>query len=504
MNASHASRNGLDDARIPDSVRTLLAAQHMPMIVDGRPVADPDRVRHIHYPANGFPVASVAQGQPSDVARAIKAARAAFDSGVWSRLRGGDRSLLLERLAAALEASAEDFAMVEVLQTGKPITEARGDVARAVDGLRFYAAMARMIRGETIEVDGHKRAQTIREPLGVVAAIVPWNVPLVLMVSKMAPALAAGNTVVVKPAEMTPLTALMLAELSTKIGWPAGVINIITGGGEVGNILTKSPGVDGITFTGSTRTGEIVGTNAVTTHKRMQLELGGKSANIIFSDADIDAAIKGASSAIFYGQGQVCCAGSRLLVQRSVYEEVAEGVAERARALRVGDPLDPSVEMGALISPTHRDNVLGHVRAAIADGARLLTGGEEIVVNGHAGGAFMAPTVLADVQPGCAAEQEEIFGPVLSIIPFDSEEEAIQIANGTRYGLAAGIWTGESRRAMRLTRRMQAGAVWLNCYNLFDPLVPFGGVKHSGGGSREWSHLAVDCFVEIKSVWETI
>jgi acyl-CoA reductase-like NAD-dependent aldehyde dehydrogenase len=449
--------------------------------------------------------AKVARAGLTEAQAAVDAAHRAQTEGPWGRMSGRERGRMLERLAAALEASADDFAMLELLQTGKPITEARGDVSRAIDGLRFYAAAALMNRGETIEVDSHRRAQTIREPIGVIAAIVPWNVPLVLTVSKIAPALAMGNTVVVKPSEFTPLTALLLAEKAREAGFPPGVVNVVTGtGGEIGRFLTETPLVGGITFTGSTRTGAKVGAAAAMHHKRLQAELGGKSAHIVFADTDLDRATSAAAWGVFYGQGQICSAGSRLLVERSVHDRVLEAVADIARNIVPGDPRDPATRMGSLISRAHRDGVRAHVEAAVAEGARIVAGGGPAEVAGFEGGAFMQPTVLADVRPGSAIEQEEVFGPVLSVIPFDTEDEAVAIANGTRYGLAAGIWSGDRQRAMRMVRRLRTGVVWLDSYNHFDPLVPFGGVKHSGGGSREWSHLALDCFVDLKTVWEVM
>jgi len=317
----------LNDARVGASVSTFLAQRPVPMLIDGAFCAASDgRTMPLIYPATGEVIAIVARGGLADAARSVAAARHAFDSGSWPRLKGKERGALMERLATALEAAGEDFAVLEVLQAGKSITEARGDVARAVDGLRYYAAATRMNRGETIEVDQGTRAQTVREPIGVVAAIVPWNVPLVLTVAKLAPALAVGNTAVVKPSEPTPLTALMLGGLALELGWPPGVINVVTGiGSEIGGFLSTCAEVDVITFTGSTRTGAIVGANAVSTHKRIQLEMGGKSANIIFADADIEAAIAGAAAGIFYGQGQICSAGSRLLVQRTVYDPDCRG-----------------------------------------------------------------------------------------------------------------------------------------------------------------------------------
>lgn len=490
----------------PDSIlEGFLARPVIPLHIDGNPAFAADgATMPVIYPATGAVTAVVARASVADAEAAVSAAHTAQVMGPWSRMSGRERSRLLEMLASRLANHAEDFARLEVLQTGKTVTEARGDVSRAVDGLRFYAASALMNRGETIEVDRHRRAQTIREPIGVVAAIVPWNVPLVLTVSKIAPALAVGNTVVVKPSELTPLTSLLLADMARDVGFPDGVINVVTGFGDIGRYLTEAPLVDGITFTGSTRTGVQVGAAAAMTHKRLQAELGGKSAHIIFADADLDAAALSAAWGVFYGQGQICSAGSRLLVERSVHDQVVELIAATAKGIVPGDPMDTSVRMGSLISRAHRDGVLAHVEQALADGAVAVAGGKAASVTGFEGGAFMQPTVLTGVRPGTAIEQEEVFGPVLAVIPFDTEEEALSIANGTRYGLASGLWSGDRQRAMRMVRRLRSGVVWLDSYNHFDPLVPFGGIKQSGGGTREWSHLALDCFVDVKTVWEVM
>ncbi len=486
-------------------LESFLARPVIPLHIDGNSVFAADgATMPVIYPATGTVTAVVARASVADAEAAVSAAHTAQVIGPWSRTSGRDRSRLLEMLADRLASHAEDFATLEVRQTGKTITEARGDVSRAIDGLRFYSAAALMNRGETIEVDRHRRAQTIREPIGVVAAIVPWNVPLVLTVSKIAPALAVGNTVVVKPSELTPLTSLLLADLARDVGFPAGVINVVTGFGDIGRYLTETPLVDGITFTGSTRTGTQVGATAATTHKRLQAELGGKSAHIIFADADLDAAALSAAWGVFYGQGQICSAGSRVLVERSVHDRVVDMIATTARGIVPGDPMDPSVRMGSLISRAHRDGVLAHVEQARSDGAVAVAGGQGASVAGFEAGAFMQPTVLTGVRPGSAIEQEEVFGPVLAVIPFDTEEEALSIANGTRYGLASGLWSGDRQRAMRMVRRLRSGVVWLDSYNHFDPLVPFGGIKQSGGGTREWSHLALDCFVDIKTVWEVM
>ncbi|MSQ54551.1 MAG: aldehyde dehydrogenase [Betaproteobacteria bacterium] len=481
-----------------------MARAPLPLVIGGREAPSlSGETRSLYYPATGEPLASVCEGGVPDAQAAVQSARRAFDSGPWPRLAPAERSRMLERLAGLMERDARMLAELETLETGKPIAESAGDVARAIDGVRFYAAAARMCRGETIPLSGRLAISTVREPLGVVAAIVPWNVPLVLTVSKAAPALAMGNAVVAKPSEDTPLTALALGLLAIEAGMPEGVLNVVTGpGAVVGRFLVDCPGIDGVTFTGGTATGRSVAAAAASTHKRVQVELGGKSPNVVFADANLEAAIRGAASAIYYGQGEICSAGSRLLVEQQVYDRVLEGVVARARELRVGDPLDPATEMGSLISRRHLATVRGHVERAVSGGARIAAGGGEMTIPGFEQGAFMAPTVLVDVKEGSAAEQEEIFGPVLVAMPFRDEAEAMRIANGTRFGLGSGVWTADAGRARRVARAMRAGVVWINTFNLFDTSVPFGGVKASGGGSREWSHLALDSFAEVKTIWE--
>jgi acyl-CoA reductase-like NAD-dependent aldehyde dehydrogenase len=491
--------------RVTDpAIAPLLADDPLPMLVAGSWVTgDEGRAVTLVEPASGEALCRVATAGPAELERAVAAAERAFRDGRWSGLRPDERSLALLRWADLVERDADLLATLETLQAGKPIRESRGDVARALDGIRFYAAAARNIRGETIAVSGAHHTYTLREPVGVVAAVVPWNVPIVLTVSKAAPALAAGNVVIVKPSQATPLTALHLGRLWQEAGLPDGALSVLTGSGaEVGEALCLDPRVTGITFTGSTATGLRLGSLAALQAKRTMLELGGKSPNIVLADADPEAASDGAARAIFFGAGQICSAGSRLIVEAPLHDRVVEGVVERARALRVADPLEPGTDLGALISTGHRDGVLEAVARALDAGAVLAAGGVAVAVPGLPGGAFMAPTVLVDVAPGAPIACEEVFGPVLVVHHVADAEEAVRVANATRYGLAAGIWTSDLPLARRLARRLDAGVVWVNDFNRFDPAMPFGGVKASGTAHREWSHLALDAFLEHRSVWE--
>ncbi len=491
-------------SQISQKTRDYLSAAPIGMVIDGKSTpASGGALSEVIYPATGEVVATVQHGAEEDAKRAIDSAHAVFQRATWSAVTPRRKGRILETLANLVEDDAQLFAELETLETGKPIKESLGDVARAVDGIRFYAACTQMCRGETINISSDFLSYTVKEPLGVVAAIVPWNVPLVLTVAKAAPALAMGNSVVVKPAKQTPLTALLLAHKAIEAGLPPGTLNVVTGSGAVvGNLLSTHPLVSGVTFTGSTETGRSVAAAAVASNKRMQLELGGKSANIIFADADLKAASREAAAAIFYGQGEICSAGSRLLVESSVFDQVLDGVAEHARKLRAGDPLNAATELGALISPAHLASVKTEVDDAVRAGAVIVAGGDKLDVPGFQGGAFMAPTILSGVTPEARVAQEEIFGPVLVALPFDSDEEAIEIANGTAFGLAAGVWTEDAARGRQVAGQLRSGVVWINAYNQFDPAMPFGGVKASGGGSREWSHLAIDSFSEIKSIWE--
>ncbi len=409
----------------------------------------------------------------------------------------------MERWADLIDRDSEVLSEIESLQTGKPIREARGDIARALDGIRFYSGVARNIRGEVIDVSARHHSYVVREPIGIVATIVPWNVPMVLTVSKVAPAIAGGNVVIVKPSQATPLTALYLARLWEEAGLPSGVLNVINGSGSgVGEALCLHPDVTGITFTGSTETGLHLGALAARQNKRIMLELGGKSPNIILRDADLTRAIPAAANAIFYGQGQICAAGSRLLVHTDVYDEVVDGVVAEAARLKIGDPLDPETDFGALASVRHRDDVLAWVDRATLDGAKVAAGGRIHSVDGLAGGAFMEPTVLIDAAEDDAVAREEVFGPVLVVQRVTDTDDAIRLANKSQFGLSAGVWTRNAGEGRRVAARLEAGVVWINDYGQFNPAMPFGGVKLSGSSHREWSHLAVDAFLEHKSIWE--
>jgi aldehyde dehydrogenase (NAD+) len=452
-------------------------------------------------PATEETLCQVASGSSADAGRAVEAARAALAGDWGNKMSARDRGRVLYKVADLLEERIDEFALLETLDNGKPIFESRYvDVPTAIDALRYFAGWSDKITGETLPVSGpFVFAYTLREPVGVVAAITPWNFPIIQAMWKIAAALACGNTVVHKPASYTPLTALKLAELAVEAGLPPGVLNVVPGGGAaVGNALVEHPDVAKITFTGSTEVGRDIMRGAAGGIKRVTLELGGKSPNIIFADADLDAAVKGAYNGIFYGKGEVCAAGSRLFVEESAHDEVVERLAERTRRLLPGDPLDPKTRLGALVSAKQRESVLGYVAKGRAEGARLVHGGEPATVGGK--GYFMHPTILDGVHNDMTVAQEEIFGPVLVVITFKDVEDAVAQANANIYGLAAGVWTRDVAKAHQVARRVQAGTVWINQYNWYDSGAPFGGYKQSGFG-RELGKQAIESYTETKSVF---
>jgi len=482
----------------------MLGTGPLPMFIGGAWTSESeDSPIPIYDPATGDELCKVAAADLPLLNSAIHAAYAAFNDGYWSRLAPDERSSGLAVWADLVDRDSDLLAELETIQTGKPIYESRGDVARALDGIRFYSAAARNIRGEVVTVSSEHHSYIERTPVGVVAAIVPWNVPIVLTISKSAPALAAGNTVIVKPSQTTPLTALHLAKLWHEAGLPKGVFSVINGPGRtIGEALCLDPRVTAITFTGSTEVGLRLSELAAKQNKRIMLELGGKSPNIVLADADLSRAIPGAAQAIFYGQGQICAAGSRLLIEEPVFEEVVAGVVAHANSLRIGDPLDPQTQFGCLTSRPHRDEVQSWIDRAVADGARIVTDQSPITIPGLPGGAFMRPTVLLDAKVTDAVSCEEVFGPVLVVHKVRDAEHAIELANDSEFGLSAGVWSRDTPKARYVASRLQAGVVWINDYGKFNPAMPFGGVKLSGSAHREWSHLAMDAYLESKSIWE--
>lgn len=451
-------------------------------------------------PATEEVIARVPSATAEDVEAAVAAARAALE-GPWGRIAARERGRLLWRLAARLEERADEVARLETLHNGKPIRESREiDVPAAVECLQYYAGWADKVQGATLPVSGPYLAYTLREPVGVVAAIVPWNFPLLLAVWKVAPALACGNTVIVKPATQTPLTALALAEIAAEVGIPPGVVNVVTGPGTpVGEQLVRHPGVDKVAFTGDTSTGRAIMRGAADTLKLLTLELGGKSPNIVLADADLEAAVRGATTGIFYGKGEVCAAGSRLLVDTAIKPAFMEQLLARTRRLVPGDPLDPKTRLGAVASKAQLDRVLRYVEVGQREGATLLTGGRRVDI-GTGRGYFMEPTVFDGVTPDMTIAREEIFGPVLATIEFGDLDEAIARANETMYGLAAAVWTRDVKKAHYVASRLKAGTVWVNTYNVYDAAAPFGGYKQSGFG-RELGAYALEHYTQVKTVW---
>jgi acyl-CoA reductase-like NAD-dependent aldehyde dehydrogenase len=452
-------------------------------------------------PATEEESARVAKGDERDIDLAVQAARRAFDQGPWPRMPAAERARVLWKLGELITANLDELARLESINTGKTLFDSgKVELPFAADVFRYYAGWTTKIHGETLSLRESAFTFTLRQPLGVVGAIVPWNFPFLLASWKIAPALAAGNAVVLKPASLTPLTALRFAELTAEAGLPEGVFNVVPGpGGKVGMALVRHPGVDKIAFTGSTEVGKSIMREAAGTLKRVSLELGGKSPNIVFADADLEAAVRGALTGIFYNKGEVCAAGSRLLLEERVHDEFVAKLVERAKGLKVGDPLDKATRMGPVVSRQQLDTVLGYIEAGRKEGARLLVGGERAQV-GNGKGYFLQPTIFTGVSGSMKIAREEIFGPVLSVIPFKSVEDGIAQGNETFYGLAAAVWTRDVAKALRAARAIRAGTVWVNAYNLYDAALPFGGFKESGFG-RELGQAGMDLYTEVKSVW---
>lgn len=448
-------------------------------------------------PATGETICQVAEGDKADIDLAVKAARKALE-GPWSRISAAERGRLLYKLADAVEANKEELAALETLDNGKPLRDSlAADLPLTVKCYRYYAGWADKIHGKTIPIEGPYACQTRHEPIGIVGQIIPWNFPLLMQAWKWAPALACGNTVVLKPAEQTPLTALRVAELAQEAGIPDGVINVVPGyGPTAGAGLSEHMDVDKVAFTGETRTGQIVMAAAAKSNlKRVSLELGGKSPNIVFADADLDAAIEGAYFGLFFNQGQCCCAGSRLLVEEKVYDIFVSKLVAKAKAQNVGDPFDLSTTQGPQVSEEQFNRILGYIEAGKKDGAKLLTGGDRCGTKGY----FIQPTVFEGVKDEMKIAKEEIFGPVMSIMKFKDVDDVIARGNRTQFGLAAAVWTRDIKKAMKVSQALRAGTVWVNCYDVFDAAAPFGGYKMSGIG-RELGEYALQLYTEVKTV----
>ena len=454
-------------------------------------------------PATGLPITSVAEGDEVDIDAAVSSARAAFDDGRWSNLSPRDRGQALIKLAGLIEANGEELQLLETLDVGKPIRYSRRvDVAQAVHTYAWYGEAADKLYDDIAPTGPNALGLITREPIGVVGSVTPWNFPMMINSWKLAPALVAGNSVVLKPAEQSPLSALRVAELALEAGIPPGVLNVVPGYGETaGRALGMHPDVDGITFTGSTEVGKLFLQYAGQSNmKRVSAETGGKTPNIIFSDApDLEFAIGAVGFSIFWNTGEMCIAGSRLLVERSVYDRVVEEVGELSKSWMPGDPLDPATKAGPIVDQAQFDRVLHYVERGQEQGARLVSGGNRAL--SESGGYYIEPTVFADVSNDMDIARDEIFGPVLSIIPFDTEQEALAIANETRFGLSAAVWTSNLGRAHRMSATLKAGTVWINNFDTSDITAPFGGYKESGFGGKDKSLLALDKYTNVKTTW---
>ena len=488
---------------IPESLRSFLSAPKK-LLIGGQWVdAKSGKTFDVYDPATDQVVGKVAEGDSADVELAVAAARKAFDAGPWSTMTASDRSRIVWRIGDLIEDNADELAAMETLDNGKPMGVAKAaDVALSADMFRYMAGWATKIEGSTIPLNvpyapgGEYHAYTLKEPVGVVGQIIPWNFPLLMAAWKLGPAFATGCTVVLKPAEQTPLSAIRLGELCLEAGLPEGVLNIITGFGETaGAAIAAHDDVDKVAFTGSTEVGKLIIKAAAGNLKKVTLELGGKSPNVVYDDADLETAIAGAADAIFFNQGQVCSAGSRLFVQSGIYDEVVAGVSEIAANMKVGSGFDSGTQMGPLVSREQYERVTGFLKAGLDAGAQATAGGAAIDQPGY----FVQPTVLKNASPEMSVVQEEIFGPVVAAMPFTDDAEIAGQANDTTYGLAAGIWTRDISKAHKLARRVKAGTVWVNCYSIFDAALPFGGYKQSGWG-REMGHAALENYLQTKSV----
>ncbi len=449
-------------------------------------------------PSTGEEICQIAEADAADVDKAVNAARRAFEHGVWRKIPASERGRLLYRLADLIEKNADELAALESLDNGKPVSIAKAvDVAATVGCFRYFAGWSDKVHGKTIPVDGDFFCYTRHEPVGVVGQIIPWNFPMLMLAWKLAPALATGNTVVMKPAEQTPLSALRIGELIVEAGFPEGVVNLLPGfGPTAGAAIAHHMDVDKVAFTGSTEVGRLIMEAAAKSNlKRITLELGGKSPNIVFADTDLDEAVEGAHFGLFFNHGQCCCAGSRVFVEEKIYDQFVEKSGARARKTTVGDPFDPKTEQGPQVDQTQFDKVMGYIESGRDEGAKLVCGGDRVGDRGY----FIQPTVFADVQDEMKIAREEIFGPVMSIIPFKSAEEVVDRANRTTYGLAAAVWTRDIKKAHAIANNVRAGTVWVNCYNVLDTRAPFGGFKQSGIG-RELGEYGLQQYTEVKTV----